>query len=90
MKTLFPILTTLLVAASLVTTYPDDQDLIITEFLAANSSGLLDDDGDSSDWIEIHNTTQESMSLEDWYLTDEQDNLAKWRFPNITIETRGF
>ena len=84
------ILAALFLAASLAPCYPDGPGLIITEFLAANSSGLLDDDGDSSDWIEIHNTTQEPMSLEDWYLTDEQDNLAKWRFPNITIETRGF
>ena len=28
---------------------------VITEFLAANSSGLADEDGDFSDWIEIHN-----------------------------------
>ena len=90
MKSPPTILAALFLAASLAPCYPDDPDLIITEFLAANSSGLLDEDGDSSDWIEIHNTTQEPMSLEDWYLTDDQDNLTKWRFPNITIETRGF
>ena len=67
-----------------------DSGLIITEFLAANNSVLIDEDEDSSDWIEIHNTSQQPISLEGWCLTDEEDNLAKWQFPNITIESLGF
>jgi len=29
----------------------------ITEFMASNTHTLLDEDGDSSDWIEIQNTS---------------------------------
>ena len=31
------------------------QAVVITEFLAENREGLLDEDDDSSDWIEIQN-----------------------------------
>ena len=30
-------------------------ELLITEFMASNSSTLNDEDGDQSDWIEIYN-----------------------------------
>ena len=31
-------------------------DVIITEFMASNNSVIDDEDGESSDWIEIYNT----------------------------------
>ena len=30
-------------------------DPVISEFLASNDGGLLDEDGAAADWIEIHN-----------------------------------
>ncbi|MDA7508783.1 hypothetical protein N8488_02185, partial [Akkermansiaceae bacterium] len=32
-------------------------DAIISEFLADNSDGIVDEDGDREDWIEIWNTS---------------------------------
>jgi hypothetical protein len=65
---------------------------IISEFMASNGSRpplgvgeLLDADGDSSDWIELHNPAAEPFDLGGWYLTDDPDDLAKWRFPGPTI-----
>ena len=87
MKSPLAILAALFLSTSLALC---DSGLIITEFLAANNSVLIDEDEDSSDWIEIHNTSQQPISLEGWCLTDEEDNLAKWQFPNITIESLGF
>ncbi|MHC4462790.1 MAG: lamin tail domain-containing protein [Planctomycetota bacterium] len=39
------------------------------------------------DWIEIHNLdTQDTIDLEGWHLTDDDDRLTKWRFPaGVTI-----
>ena len=65
-------------------------DLVISEFLASNSAGLLDEDGDSSDWIEIHNPTAATVSLNNWYLTDRSDFLSQWKFPNVSIAPGGF
>ncbi len=55
---------------------------LITEFMAGNSDTLLDGDGDSSDWIEIHNPTDAEVDLALWYLTDDMGNLDKWQFPS--------
>ncbi|MHC4744769.1 MAG: chitobiase/beta-hexosaminidase C-terminal domain-containing protein, partial [Planctomycetota bacterium] len=63
--------------------------LLITEFMASNHSPnppeeegqLVDEDGDSSDWIEIYNPTDITIDLAGWYLTDSDSNLAKWQFP---------
>lgn len=63
---------------------------IITEFMAANSSGLHDEDGDGSDWIEIYNPDSESVSLDGWYLTDRADNLTQWPFPPVVVPERGY
>ncbi len=57
----------------------------ITEFMAANTGALLDDDGDASDWIEIQNLSGSPASLDGWYLTDDRAVLSKWRLPGPTV-----
>jgi hypothetical protein len=68
----------------------DPQALQITEFMAANRGALLDEDGDSSDWIEIFNPAATSASLAGWYLTDDADNLKKWQFPATNLPPNSF
>ncbi len=60
-------------------------DPVITEFVAANMTGVTDSDGDASDWIEIYNPGASSVSLKDWYLTDDPAVLDKWSFPTMTL-----
>lgn len=64
----------------------------VSEFMAINGSKaplsrgeLLDEDGDSADWIEIHNGTDAVVNLGGWYLTDDLDELAKWEFPALPL-----
>ncbi len=59
---------------------------VITEFMAANRNSLDDEDGESSDWIELHNPGLIDINLEDWYLTDDPDDLTGWRFPRTYLE----
>lgn len=54
----------------------------INELLAANQLGLVDDDGEPTDWIEIHNTGTESVDLAGWSLTDDPNLVQKWSFPS--------
>jgi len=57
----------------------------ISEFLASNDT-YLDGDGESSDWIELYNPSNQTVDLTGWYLTDEASEPDKWRFPNgLTI-----
>ncbi len=60
-------------------------DLLISEFLADNESGLKDEDGDTSDWIELYNRGAEPVDLDGWHLTDDSDDLDKWEFPSRVL-----
>lgn len=60
---------------------------ILSEFLASNSNGIKDEDGDSSDWIEIWNTTGATLDLTSWRLTDDAALPAKWVFPSGVLLT---
>ena len=62
-------------------------DLVISEFQAINRSTIQDADGDTSDWIEIKNTSDTPITLEGWYLTDDESDLTKWQFPERTINS---
>ncbi|MDX1961978.1 MAG: lamin tail domain-containing protein [Pirellulales bacterium] len=64
--------------------------VVISEFLASSSGGLLDQDGESSDWIELYNTTSSPVNLQNWSLTDNAANLTKWRFPSTIIPANSF
>jgi hypothetical protein len=61
------------------------QDLVINELVASNGAGLVDEDGDFSDWIELYNPTNTSLNLSGWALTDDPNQPQKWTFPDVTI-----
>ena len=58
---------------------------VISEVLAANDRVIVDQDGDDSDFIELHNVGDSDMSLNRYYLTDDPDDLQKWRFPDVPL-----
>lgn len=64
--------------------------VIISEFMADNSAGLEDENGETSDWIEIYNLTSATVNLSGWHLTDEIANLQKWTFPSFDLEPGDF
>jgi hypothetical protein len=69
---------------------PVRSQVFISEFLASNSNGLQDEDGDSPDWIELHNPNRFPVNLAGWYLTDDPAQLTKWKFPVVTVPPAGF
>lgn len=64
--------------------------VVINEFLASNKNGIHDEDGDNSDWIELLNTTDLAVDLTGWGLSDDANNLLKWRFPATILPARGY
>lgn len=64
--------------------------LLINEFMADNESGLTDEDGDYSDWIEIYNPGNTAVNLGSWALTDDPDDLQKWPFPDVTLGSHDY
>ena len=62
----------------------------ITEIMTDNQASLVDEDGGFPDWIEIYNPDQVSVDLSGWHLTDDEDNLSKWKFPRALVPPGGF
>lgn len=58
---------------------------IITEFMASNDDTLLDDNGNSTDWIELFNAGDTSVNLQGYRLTDDPLVPDKWIFPSATL-----
>ncbi|MHC4742661.1 MAG: lamin tail domain-containing protein, partial [Planctomycetota bacterium] len=63
----------------------DEPYLAISELMASNQTTLLDEDRDSSDWIEIYNPTRNPINLGGRYLTDDVNDPDKWEFPALVI-----
>ena len=66
------------------------QTVLISEFVASNDGCLFDEDGDSSDWIELYNPETVPVNLEGWGLTDSQGKPQKWVFPAVTIQPNAY
>lgn len=60
--------------------------ILINEFMSANRTGLEDEDGDHSDWIELYNPGPEVINLAGWSLTDSRNEPRLWVFPERLIE----
>src|SRR5437016_14664173 len=66
------------------------EDVLISEFMAANDGPVVDEDGDTSDWIEIHNAGTNVVDLNGWFLTDKAANLTQWRFPAVILAPNAY
>ena len=65
-------------------------DPVINEFLALNKHVNKDEDGDFSDWIEIHNPNPSAINLNGYFLTDQRSNLRKWELPDVSLAGGGY
>ena len=59
--------------------------VVISELMPVNRTTLPDEDGDFSDWIEIHNPTDQPVNLLNHGLTDDSAAPFKWRFPEHVL-----
>jgi hypothetical protein len=66
------------------------QTLCINEMLAANSSGIQDEDGDYEDWIELFNAGATPIDLSDYYLSDKEEEPLLWSFPSVVLNPGEF
>lgn len=57
---------------------------VLSEFLASNRNSLNDEDGESSDWLEIYNQGTSTIDLGGFALSDDLVNPRKWIFPTGT------
>lgn len=62
------------------------QTILINEVMSSNGHALLDDDRDSPDWIELYNASTNTVDLTGWGLSDDTNQVFKWRFTHATID----
>lgn len=63
---------------------------IISEFMPDNARVLADEDGEFTDWLEVHNPNGTPFDLAGYYLTDDPQHLAKWAFPSVPLPANGY
>jgi len=74
----------------LLVSKPNYGQLLINEVLTDNFSSLKSSGDEYFPWVEIYNSTDEPISLRNWKLSNQSNQLSKWLFPDITIESKKF
>ena len=62
----------------------------INELMASNSETLEDQNGESSDWIELYNTSDSAVNLKGLCLSDGKKTLEKFVFPDVILPAHGY
>lgn len=65
----------------------DHPEWVINEVVVENNTGLLDNFGERSGWIEVFNSTYKTMDLGGRYLTDDHNNPTKYAIPRGDVLT---
>jgi spore coat protein CotH len=63
----------------------NEKTVVINEFMASNTGIIKDPSGESEDWIELYNLTDQDINMSGYYISDNFANAKKFRFTNSTI-----
>ena len=69
---------------------PVVSDLVINELMASNTNAVADQNGEYDDWVELYNNGTNSIMLDGYFLSDNENNLGKWQFPNTVLPSGGY
>jgi hypothetical protein len=70
---------------------PSLSSIVINELLSVNFTVAADQDGEFDDWIELFNTSSTIIDISGYYLTDNKDEITKWKIPALTsIPAKGY
>ena len=65
--------------------------VVINEVQSSNVTGITDEDGDHSDWIEFYNMSDQDVDLAGYIVSDRNDiDSAGWVFPKVKIPAKSF
>ena len=64
--------------------------IYINEIMASNYSSLKDNYGEYSDYIEIYNSTDNTIDLDGYYLSDSEYQTDKWKFTEVKIKPKDY
>lgn len=67
-----------------------DSKIYISEILPNNKTTITDSDNENSDYIELYNDFEFDFNLKGYYLTDDINDLNKYKLPNIKIKKNDY
>lgn len=59
--------------------------IVLNEVAPNNNTGIENENGKFKDWIEVYNSTGQTLGLSGLYLTDDEADLVKWNFPGKSM-----
>lgn len=59
--------------------------IVLNELVARNKTVLADENGQYNDYVELYNRSGDAVNLKGWYISDNEANPRRWRFPEVTI-----
>ncbi len=74
----------------LMLTEPEENEyegLTISELMPVNTVGIMDTDGDFSDWIELSNDSSGDLELSGCWLSVDSEEIFGWKLPDITVKS---
>jgi len=67
-----------------------NKEIYINEYMINNQRNSYDSQGNYNDFIELYNNTDKDIILKNIYLTDDIDNLTKYKLPEIIIKKKDY
>lgn len=67
-----------------------NKDIYINEYMIHNQRNTYDTEGNYNDFIELYNNSSKTLELNNIYLTDNLDELTKYKLPNVNIEKNSY
>ncbi len=64
--------------------------LYINELMGANRQTIVDEYGEYSDWMELYNSSDQTVSLDGMYLSDDMRAPTKWKIRSAKIAPRDY
>ena len=64
--------------------------VIINEYMSSNKTYNYDKNGYYFDWVELKNISDDDININGMYITDNSNNLTKYKIPNSVIKKDGY
>ena len=64
--------------------------LHINEMMSLNNTAWATEQNNYPDWIELYNSSSDSILLSDYFLSDNSQEIEQWQLPNRYIQGGGF
>ena len=64
--------------------------LHLNEMMSLNNTAWATEQNNYPDWIELYNSSSDSILLSDYFLSDDRQEIELWQLPNRYIQGGGF